>query len=939
MTTDPNKIKQLLGLAIHQALNVRPDKDPRRDLQSGEKLWIRAAGPMVDYLYASGSIGDDLNHQILELYAYVDTTSGSIGQDLNNQVHNVRLYTDTEINTVSGSIGQDLNNQVLELYEYVDTQITTVDTLDEVVKNGSYTNHGIQVDASGSSFYNLDITSGSIDMSLNTIVNVLDPINAQDAATKNYVDTISGSIGDDLNNQIWKVRLYTDDEIDTVSGSIGVDLNHQVSNLKAYTDTVSGSIGYNLETNYATKNYVDTVSGSIGSNLETNYATKNYVDTVSGSIGDDLNHQISNVRAYTDTVSGSIGQDLNHQVLELYSYVDTVSGSGAQSLQSVTNIGNTTTKDITAANLKSNANIYINNDGPGVDSYLYFYENDSATGASLMWDDDPGEFVFSHQLSMSIHKIVDVVDPTNAQDAVTLNYLEGIVSGSSHDYTLDDVCENGAITDVAITVQASGSTFSTLTVYDDIQIDDEALIGGTARITGTSENYTNAGWGKALEFENADVLMWKKGGGTYSFGMGLSSDNLYLFKSTADDASAAPTYIMTIEGAANIVSYTGRLRTGSHLSINYDGPDGDSFIYFYDNSSEIGQLFKWDDADGVFELSTDLRIYGNLRSNDNVYINYGGGDGDSYLYFYEGGSNTGASLMFDDNPGEFVFSHQLSMNTHKIVDVVDPVDNQDAATKNYVDTVSGSIGSNLETNYATKNYVDTVSGSIGQDLNHQVHDVRLYTDTVSGSIGNDLNHQVLELYSYVDTVSGSAGTLQSVTDNGNITDQPIISTTSGSWFKDTAINGDLTVYGESTYLNANGPDGDQYLYFYENGNPAGAYIIWSHSNSYFYFSDQIYVAGNMIGQVKSIDNIHVNYDGGEGDSYLYFYDGGSETGASLMWDDDPGNFKFSHGIEVESLEINQTPISGSITPTVYITLTVQQAGGQNRTIRIAGEMV
>lgn len=406
MATDLNKVKQSLGLAIYQALNVRPDKDPRRDLQTGEKLWIRAAGPMVDYLYASGVRSWNL-------------------------------------------------------------------TLQQVTDNGSYTNHRIQVDASGSRFYDLSITSGSLEMFNHKIIHLTDPTNPQDAATKNYIDEASGSIG------------------------------------------------------------------------------------------------------------------------------------RTQSLQSVTDIGNTTTKDITAANLKSNADIYINYDGPDGDSFLYFYENGVVNGAYLMWDDSESEFVLSHQLKVPV----------------------------------------------------SGSTFSALTVYDRVQI------GGTTSITGTSENFTTGGWGKALEFENDDAFMWKKGAGSYSWGMGGASDgNWYLMKSTADDASQASTAIMKIEGASDIVSYTGQLRTGSHLSINYDGPDGDSFIYFYDGGSETGEYLKWDESDHSFEFSDDLFVV-NLFAREYVYINHDGGEGDSFLYFYEGGSAQGAYLEWDDSHG-FRFSHDLFCDGH-----------------------------------------------------------------------------------------------------------------------------------------------------------------------------------------------------------------------------------------------------------------------------------
>jgi len=107
------------------------------------------------------------------------------------------------------------------------------------------------------------------------------------------------------------------------------------------------------------------------------------------------------------------------------------------------------------------------------------------------------------------------------------------------------------------------------------------------------------------------------------------------------------------------------------------------------------------------------------------------------------------------------------------------------------------------------------------------------------------------------------------------------------------------------------------------------------------YTGTVEVSGSLSvdGNIRTNANMYINFGGGDGDSSLYFYENSSVVGASLMWDDSPGIFKFSHGIEVESLEINQTPVSGSTTPDVFITLTVQQPGGINRTIRIAGEMI
>ena len=74
------------------------------------------------------------------------------------------------------------------------------------------------------------------------------------------------------------------------------------------------------------------------------------------------------------------------------------------------------------------------------------------------------------------------------------------------------------------------------------------------------------------------------------------------------------------------------------------------------------------------------------------------------------------------------------------------------------------------------------------------------------------------------------------------------------------------------------------------------------------------------------DNLYVNYGGADGDSYLYFYEGGSNTGAYTKWDDTAGRFETSHGLHVSgqlectTFRLDQTPTAGTITPDKTITI-------------------
>ncbi|KKN27392.1 hypothetical protein LCGC14_0865200, partial [marine sediment metagenome] len=117
----------------------------------------------------------------------------------------------------------------------------------------------------------------------------------------------------------------------------------------------------------------------------------------------------------------------------------------------------------------------------------------------------------------------------------------------------------------------------------------------------------------------------------------------------------------------------------------------------------------------------------------------------------------------------------------------------------------------------------------------------------------------------------------------------LIATTSGSSLKDTLIDGnlqvndDLIVNGDKVYINHNGPEASSYFFFYENGSNQGAAFGWWDAEDRFIISHSLQSAIDLKagGDLKAGDNIYINYDGGEGDSHLYFYEGGSATGAEM----------------------------------------------------------
>lgn len=81
---------------------------------------------------------------------------------------------------------------------------------------------------------------------------------------------------------------------------------------------------------------------------------------------------------------------------------------------------------------------------------------------------------------------------------------------------------------------------------------------------------------------------------------------------------------------------------------------------------QIQNMIIGDDATDILTINSTLRNMSGI-----LYMKYAGPDGDQYIYFYQGGSPTGASIKWDDTLAQFVFSHPISGISEYLPIIVD----------------------------------------------------------------------------------------------------------------------------------------------------------------------------------------------------------------------------------------------------------------------------
>jgi len=110
------------------------------------------------------------------------------------------------------------------------------------------------------------------------------------------------------------------------------------------------------------------------------------------------------------------------------------------------------------------------------------------------------------------------------------------------------------------------------------------------------------------------------------------------------------------------------LKSNGNVYVNHDGPNANSYIYFYANGSPTDRYFKWNDA--FDEIVAGVGLSGQIRSTNNIYaeddikaggdfyLNYAGLAQDAIIYFYKPGAGN-ETLRWNRTTTRFEFSDDL----------------------------------------------------------------------------------------------------------------------------------------------------------------------------------------------------------------------------------------------------------------------------------------
>ena len=625
-------------------------------------------------------------------------------------------------NVPQGQIGGGCNNEVsLGLFREGQNASMYGTALTYVSGSGSISNGDSTVGSIKVSI------AATLDMSTNKITNVVDPTDAQDAATKSYVDstTVSGS------GTIGTLPVFTSTDI---LGDSSYKQSVSGDTVDILTKTVTDANAYTINTNIGklTRSGMYPNPGALTSNVTIGAQyTYGNVD-VHGSIIDlktyNLPNQASSPITIWSSSTAGIGVKLrtdggsisNQSGTYLIQATGAGSGSSPEAVQIISNTGIKFQGQGNAANINFrsyNTNLLDSGDinfiseteeGQAGNITISSIATDAAgtageirlAGAGISTsatDAAPLNLVIGSNGSVqtgstvtsgtvtSVGYTTDISaftaagQPITSSGTLTLNKNGGstgqYIDGGTGDwvnlptqdtYTINAGAKSG--TSVPLNLDALAGTDSTVNLTEGTGISLTRVSAGEIRIDGVAQGVTGSGTvGKLPKFNTATSL----------------NDSII------EQGGGATTITPTQAGAISFNSQTSSFVMSQFQTRNtITGPTpqvGDVFNFV------LQQDLTWAVGGGVIPAGTypftvTFIGSGSMSCNFNSYSTGSGATGTGYTNLIGNGSSTSVS-----SSSTLSIDGELSMLTHQITNVVNPTNAQDAATKNYVDAIPTGV--------------------------------------------------------------------------------------------------------------------------------------------------------------------------------------------------------------------------------------------------------
>ena len=296
-----------------------------------------------------------------------------------------------------------------------------------------------------------------------------------------------------------------------------------------------------------------------------------------------------------------------------------------------------------------------------------------------------GPVYLSENLNMNTHKIVGVVDPVGAQDVATKAYGDANWAGGGGSVSTSGTPVDNDFAKFTDSLTIEGRSYSEtrtdlgLVIGTNVQAYDTDLttLGGLAKTNGN--------------FIVGNGSTWvTESGATARTSLGLGSAAIRNAEDTMTDGGNLPDgHAIKAYGDANWAG------GGSSDKIS----EGDSSVEVVDTGN--GSIRFTEDGTEIAKFcDATLRIVG---ANPGIWLDETGtGNKGAYLVLDEKlfqiqrraqdyGAHEASPFVVNIATGKTEIVGTLDMNTHKIVGVVDPTANQEAATKKYVDDNAGGV--------------------------------------------------------------------------------------------------------------------------------------------------------------------------------------------------------------------------------------------------------